>query len=695
MQPSTLLRRVVIGSVLATSFVPLVVSTSLFFPYMSAKGHLFRLLVDLAVTGWVILAITSPSLRPRSSPILWALAAFVTCLGFADVAGVRPASSLLGNLERMEGWFTHVHMLAYFLVLPVALAGERLWCRLCRLSLAASLLITAVALAQRVGVIPMDSPQGRVDGTLGNPSFLAAYLSFHIWLAALLALRRQSTTRSRLLLGTIILVEGVALFYTATRGAMLGVVAGTLVATCLMLCFERERTQVRRLAALVAVGVLLLVAGFALLRGRTMIATSPVLGRFAAMSPSELTSQSRLLAWRTALEGAAERPWLGWGQGNFSIVYARHYDPRLYTQEPFFDRVHNVFLEWLVAGGGPLLLAFCSVLAALLIVVWRGRTFNAVERSLLTGLAVGYVVQASFLFDTLTSFMLAIAILAWVHGRATACRPPAGSGVSSHRLAWVAVAVAVVMVASASAVLTWRTVVAERALLRAVRPDPRGLHATLASFQSALRHLTPATPLARERLLSTTVEIGRSRPADAATLAQLTSLAHREMSRQVAACPLDVRSQVALASFLWRFSAYDEAQTLLERAHHLAPRMQHILFELGSLELERGRYEEALQTFRSAYELAPEWTDARNRYAAAAVMAGRRQLAEEILIPEEGTIALGDEWLIAAFRASGDLNNLVAALEARLRATPAEGREAATLRAELAEARRALAGGTQ
>jgi tetratricopeptide (TPR) repeat protein len=195
----------------------------------------------------------------------------------------------------------------------------------------------------------------------------------------------------------------------------------------------------------------------------------------------------------------------------------------------------------------------------------------------------------------------------------------------------------------------------------------------------------------RERLLTTAVEIGRSRSADAATLARLTALGYREMTRQVAACPLDVRSQVALASFLWRFSAFDEAQTLLERAHHLAPRMQHILFELGSLELERGGFEEALQSFRSAYELAPEWTEARNRYAAALIMAGRSELAEELLVPEEGTIALGDEWLIVAFRATGDLPNLVAALEARLREVPAEASDASGLRAALADARRALA----
>ncbi len=689
-QPSILMRRLVIGSVLATAWVPCVVSRSLVFPYMSAKGHLFRLLVDLAVAGWAILAVTRPSLRPRSSPILTALAIFVVCLGAADVAGVCPARSLLGNLERMEGWFTHIHLLAFFLVLPAALAGEGLWRRFCQLSLTASVVVTAVAFGQLVGACPLDSPAGRVDGTLGNPSFLAAYLAFHIWLAGFLALRPAATTRARLCLGAIVVVEGTALFFTATRGTMLGLVAGTLVASCLILWSERERVRVRRLATVVAVGGLLVVAGLVLLKESPILTTSPVLARFAAISPTELTSQSRLLAWRAALQGAAERPWIGWGQENFAVVYARHYDPRLYTQDPFFDRVHNVFLEWLVAGGVLVLLAFCSVLAAFLLVVWRGETFSAVERSLLTGLAVGYVVHGSLLFDTLTSLMLATALLAWVHSRCTDSRPPPDSGASEHRIAWAVVAVAVAAAGSASAVLTWRTLEAERALLRAVRPESRGVDGVLTAFRSALRHWTPATPKVRERLLSTTVEIGRSRPAGTVALAQLTALAYREMTRQVAAGPLDVRPRVALASFLWRFSAFDEAESLLERAHDLAPRMQHILFELGSLQLEQGRTEDALRTFRSAYDLEPGWTEARNRYAAAAIMAGRGQLADELLLPAEGTVALADEWLIAAFRASGDLPNLVAALEARLRAAPAEGKESDNVRASLAAARTAL-----
>jgi len=684
-------RFVLVGCVLATPWVPCVVSGSLVYPYMSAKGHLFRLLVELATAGWAILAVTHPSLRPRGSPILAAVATFVACLGVADAAGVCPTRSLLGDLERMEGWLTHSHLLAYLLLLPVVLASERLWSRFWQISLAASVAVTAVALAQRGGLCPMGSPDGRVDGTLGNPSFLAAYLAFHIWLATFLALRPQSATPTRLLLGGIIAVEGVALLFTATRGAILGLLAGALAASCLVLWTERERTRVRRLAALVTVAGLSVLAGFVLLRGHPVVTSSPTLGRFAAISPSELTSQSRLLAWRAALDGAAERPWLGWGQGSFPFVYARHYDPRLYTQDPFFDRVHNVFLEWLVAGGVPVLLAFCAILAAVLVAVWRGRTFSAVERGMLTGLVVGYVVHASLLFDTLTSYMLGVATLAFVHWRAIAARPAVETAAVPRRLAWAAVAVAVTAASCASAVLTWRTVVAERALLAAVRPDPRGLGNNLASFQLALRHLTPATPKVRERLLTTAVEIGRSRLADAATLAQLTFLAHREMSRQVAACPLDVRSQVALASFLWRFGAFDEARSLLDRAHELAPRMQHVLFEIGSLELERGRYEEALGAFSRAYELAPLWTEARNRYAAAAIVAGRRGVAAELLVPAAGTVAVGDEWLIAAFRAVGDLPNLVAALEARVRTVPAASSEASGLRAALAEARLALA----
>jgi hypothetical protein len=119
--------------------------------------------------------------------------------------------------------------------------------------------------------------------------------------------------------------------------------------------------------------------------------------------------------------------------------------------------------------------------------------------------------------------------------------------------------------------------------------------------------------------------------------------------------------------------------------------MQHILFELGAVQLSLKAPDRALRTLRKAYELAPEWTVARNRYAAAAIAAGQMELAERLLLPTEGTIAVGDEWIINSLRATGDLPNLVEALKKRIRVMRRAGEDTSGLENELKEARRALA----
>ncbi len=681
-----ILRGIFLGAVFATTLVPCVVSGLFVFPYMSAKGHLFRLLVEIAVAAWAVLAVARPSLRPRWSPLLVSALVFVAIIGLADALGVCPARSLLGNLERMEGWLTHLHLLALFVVLPSALSSEKLWRRFFIVSVAASVVVTCVAFGQFAGLVPLHSPNGRINGTLGNPSFFAAYLAFHIWLVCFL-LRGSLTDRARFIGRLVVLFQSMALFLSGTRSVALGLVVGGLVAAGLASNAVRERPYFRRLAVLMLVAALLVAVGFVVLLNNPTMASGPLLGRFAAISASELTAHGRLLAWGVALEGAAERPWLGWGQESFSIVYARHYDPRLFTHDPFFDRAHNVFLQWLVAGGVAALFAYCALLATFLWMVWRSGAFNIVERSLLTGLVVGYVVHSSLLFDTLTSLMFGVIMCAFVHWRSTADRAPVEE---SGRIVFSVVAAALVVLAVLAAGLTLWTMAAERALVAAIRPDPRGLPANLESFRRALRHRTPATPKVRERLLMTAIDIGRSNPQDREALSQLTSLGVEEMGRQIESWPLDVRSQVALGSFLWRFGAFEDAEGILRHAHALAPRMQHILFELGAVQLAHGEPGLAVETLQTAYGLSPGWTLARHRYAAAAIAAGQRALVEELMIEQDGTIAVGDEWIINALRATGDLPNLVKALQDRMGAVLLRGEDISGLQRQLEEARNAL-----
>ena len=61
------LRWVVLGGVFALPFIPFIVSSSLFFPFITGKGFAFRLLVELMVGAWLALAFVNPEYRPRRS----------------------------------------------------------------------------------------------------------------------------------------------------------------------------------------------------------------------------------------------------------------------------------------------------------------------------------------------------------------------------------------------------------------------------------------------------------------------------------------------------------------------------------------------------------------------------------------------------------------------------------------------------
>lgn len=682
-------RWLLLGAVFAVPLIPCVVSGGFAYPFVSPKGHLFRLLVDVAAGSWAVLAATKVSVRPRWSPLLGAAVVLVAVVGVADALGVCPSRSLLGNLERMEGWLTWLHLLAFFLVLPAALSSARLWWRFFALSVTASVAVSAVAVAQLAGFVPILSPGGRVGGTLGNSSFLAAYLAFHIWLVTYHLLCGPTTRRLRILAGGVIALEAVVVVATTTRSVMLAVVACGVTAVGLAWHARRGRPGLRLLVAGMVAGTLLVGLGLVVLGLRPLAGVGPSVERLAAVSPfDDLTAHGRLLTWRTAVEGAAERPWLGWGQESFSVVYARYYDPRLYTHDPFFDRAHNVFLDLLIVGGVAALSAYCALIASFLVMVWRPPTFSVREISLLTGLAAGYLVHTALMFDTLTSLILCATMGAYVHWRSTASRPGIGRG--GPPVAWGSAACMVFALAVLAAGLTVRTIVAERALMTAIRPHPQGLAGNLAAFQRALRHHTPATAKVRERLLTTAVRMRRAQPQDRDMFARLTSLATEEMRRQIEAWPLDVRSHVALGSALWRLGALDEAERVLGRAHELAPRMQHIQFELGAAQLARHRPDLAFETLRAAYQLAPNWTTARNRFAAAAIAAGRRDVAEGLLLPAEGTVAVADDWIIQALRATGDLPTLAEALEKRIAVARSTGEDAAGLQQQLDSARRAL-----
>ena len=161
-------------------FIPLIVDSSMYFPFITGKNFAFRILTEIIIGLWGALAIRDAKYRPKFSLISWCVAVFVAIIALADAFGVYPYKSFWSNYERMEGLVTLIHLLGLFFVTASVLKTEKSWSRFFHTSIFVSVILGIYGLFQLSGAITINQGGVRVDGTLGNATYLAVYKLFHI-----------------------------------------------------------------------------------------------------------------------------------------------------------------------------------------------------------------------------------------------------------------------------------------------------------------------------------------------------------------------------------------------------------------------------------------------------------------------------------------------------------------------------------
>jgi hypothetical protein len=116
-----ILRSALFAGLCAIFFVPFIIADgswfpNMFFPFITGKNFAFRILVEVLLGMYILLALREPKYRPKSSYILYALGAFVLWIGLATAMSVDPIKSFWSNFERMEGYATMLHLFVYFLL---------------------------------------------------------------------------------------------------------------------------------------------------------------------------------------------------------------------------------------------------------------------------------------------------------------------------------------------------------------------------------------------------------------------------------------------------------------------------------------------------------------------------------------------------------------------------------------------------
>jgi len=636
--------------------VPFYVANESFFPFITGKGFLFRILVEISLVGWLVLAAYDKRYRPRFSPLIAIYAAFTTWMFIANLFAINAHKAFWSNFERMDGFVTLIHVFLFFVILG-AVFTEDLWKKWWWTFIATSALICGYALLQLGGGLAIHQSGVRLDATFGNAIYLAAYLLFAIAITVWFAFTNTGFTRYALL--ALAALQTLILFNTATRGAIVALVGAAL--TVAFLFFIRSGTNARKIALGGLVALVLLVGGFWLAKDSAWVTGNPVLSRIATISLSEL--EVRFTLWSMAAEGIKERPLVGYGQEGYNYIFNEYYRPSLFAQEPWFDRAHSAYMDWLVAGGIPAFLLFLALLIATMVILLRAKNLGTSERILLFGALTAYALQAIVVFDNLFSYVPLAAVLAYVHFRTA---KPLGLMERAPVLSRGQFEAVLIPVAGALLLFLILTVNlpnmrAATHLVYAISPLQGGPAENLERFRAALSTGTYATQEIREQLISYTAQV-LSQPIPDALKNEYASLASTEIEKEVVLAPEDARTRMQAALLYRVFGDYPRALAHIEAAAAVSPDRQLIMLEHATILAQMGKKEEAVALFERTYALSPQFPELGVRTAAGLIVAGEQERADKLLVEAMGTTVVNNDALVNAYLITKDYTRLIAIL---------------------------------
>ncbi len=614
------LKAIIIVGLFTIPFLVLILADSMFFPYVVGKNFAFRAIVEIIFVAWGLLVLINSEYRPRKSIIFICTLIFIFVVALANIFGANPYKSLWSNFERMEGFITLLHLFAYTVLWGTMLNTEKLRILFWRISLGVSVIISVHALVEF-----FTTEQGRLSATLGNPIYLAVYALFHIFIAAIFALRHNAKFAERLILGNIILLELIVLYLTATRGATLGLIGGMFIAAIGIAFTERENLKLKKLAIGAIFVVIILVSGFFALRDTTFVQNSPVLNRFAHISLTKGTVMARTYVWGIALQGVKERPILGWGQGNFNYVFNKYYDPRMHAQEPWFDRTHNIVFDWLIAAGVLGLLSYIAIFITLLVSFYKTTHWHTSQKWLMLGLLVAYSFHNLTVFDNIVSYILFFSIIAWVYAMSSDTSESKNKNLIPEFsfnnpitkflaiLTTGTIAFVFVWSVNADAYRANKTllfVLTNMANAEKLGKNPETIdkaitraEMALQSFQKAESYDSYANQEVREYFTKRSISILRQEWMPQELRQAYFSQAVESIQKQKSDMPNDPRLPLVLANLYQTVGMFEQEGIELNIARELSQNKQTIILAQGVNALNLSDKERALSLFKEAYEL--------------------------------------------------------------------------------------------
>lgn len=411
-------------------FAPLVIFRNNFSVFNFGKVIVFRMLIEVLLIVYVILAVKYEEFRPwprlvdfkklkslfnPRHVIFTALGLFTLSFLVSTFLGVNWHKSFWGEWERMGGLFSWLHYYAFFIMLISVFRKREDWLNILWLSVFTAIVSSFYGFLQKgesLSIVGASPERGRILGTLGNAAAFAGYLLFNFYFALYLFFESKSKKIKAILIA-ICAIFGTAIYLTVVRGAVLALAVSLFL--FLLLLLIRKRKIIASAILIIAV----IATAIFLFRERPNIEDS----RLKALTNYSLQSETiknRLIVWGVGLEGVKAKPVFGWGPEGFEPVFALYYNPALFrgTGTNVFDRAHNIFIDTAVAQGLLGLAAFLFLwfaFARFVIGNLKSGKIGGGEASAFAALTVAYFINNFFFFDLSSGYIMLAVLFGFAH----------------------------------------------------------------------------------------------------------------------------------------------------------------------------------------------------------------------------------------------------------------------------------------
>lgn len=657
---NTILKYAIITGLAVIPFIPLYVAGPLFFPFITGKAFAFRIIVELIFAIWLVLILrekgtsaygTDRSVAPRINLITILITVFTFVVLIADLAGMNPLRSIWSNSERMEGWMTIIHLWGYFMILSSIFGtGEELrnnWHRFLNVTIIAGTITAIYGLFQYFGWAQIHQGSSRIDASLGNSAYMAVYMLIHVFISAYFAIVNFPKNKILFYLYSVLSVLfSFILFQTATRGTIIGWVAGIIVACFIYAVWGRKEKGQSNLSRAISGGVILLIiiltTAFYLNKDAVWIKNSEVLSRLASISIKDTRTQARGYIWPMAINGSFETvktSLIGWGQENFNYVFNKNYNPKMWAHELWFDRAHNVYLDWLIAGGLLGLVLYLSLYITSFIYIIRSN-LSLGQKSALIALLVGYSIHNVFVFDNQTSYVIFFTFLAFVHSfrqsKILSIFKNSDKPITEDYITvrdYIFVPVIVILLFITLYFVNVRNIQANVRLIDVLRSCSDGGNPSTKYFERALSlNQTTLNQEIREQLISCSINVFASDAISPKTKDEFYIFTKKEIENQISTTPNDARIYILGSSFYNSIGDWASALPLIQKARELSPYKQTPMLDLAINYINTSKPKEAVEIAKKAYELATDYPLAQSVYVMSLINNGEEQKARELFL---------------------------------------------------------------